>query len=883
MDDRPRILRVIVASPGDVEAERELVPVIADELNRSVAADRGLRLEVVRWETDSFPGFDPGGPQGLIDKALNIAGSDILIGIFWKRFGTPVPGAQSGTEHEFRLAYDAWKRQGRPQVMMYFNDRPYKPKSKEEAYQWGAVLEFQKEFPKEGMWWSYKGPASLERLLRRHLENYLRAAFPLATESGKPAAAPEPPLPAASDYFAVQSRIIDAQSRMFVGRADALSAFDRFLASHAGGYFLVKGAPGQGKTALACRLVKTGGHLHHLIARTGGRSDTRLILRSLIAQLAFLLGRSGAAPESIPELTKAYEELLAEAAARRQPVVVVIDALDELPAGAIDELPFLPVDALPDGVFLVASSRPGDHLSRLEQRLFATPHCVFELGPLGIDEIRELLAQTNADAGPMLVDRIATTSQGNPLFLLAIIEELRTNPRFDARELPASIEGFFQRATASLGAGNAVLGDVLGVLSASRRALSAGELSAIIGRPQRETADQGIGPVKQFLLETDGRYTFYHSRFHEFVNGSVLYQDELRHAHQWIAAWLEKEVAGDYRLDSLAWHLYEARDCEGLIRKIDPAFLTEKLRRSGYAVLEDVDLWTRCMLDRGDPDVIERCIAVVESLRREAGGDIIKAVANGWQPYRSAAGAFRSRLMEPPTPAIPRLEIYAGVLPKAEMPADFFELVPLEGRLAAAIGDAPAIGLKSSFVARFMAGLYRTLAARSVHPGELLQAMHRSIDGREYFRGVTMQCVEVDPAQGLVRIASAAHPFPVHYSARRRRCDNLPVTGDLLVPADRAIGVSGEYQEGCLEIEEGDLLVLVTDGLTEAPGPPGESFGQRLPGLIERHAHAGARVTGEKIMDAWKEQPREEDVVDDVTVIVISIGGPGGARRTTPL
>jgi len=48
-----RILRIVLASPGDVQAERELLPGIIEELNRDIAADRGLRLELSRWETDA--------------------------------------------------------------------------------------------------------------------------------------------------------------------------------------------------------------------------------------------------------------------------------------------------------------------------------------------------------------------------------------------------------------------------------------------------------------------------------------------------------------------------------------------------------------------------------------------------------------------------------------------------------------------------------------------------------------------------------------------------------------------------------------------------------------------------------------------------------------
>src|SRR5215471_13738938 len=144
MAQNTKILRVVVASPGDVEAERSTVPKILEELNHGIADDRGLRLEAIRWETDTYPGFNPEGPQGLIDPILSIESADIVIGIFWKRFGTPVKGAKSGTEHELRLAYQAWERNRQPQVMVYFNQKPHTPQSKEETDQWGEVLEFRR-------------------------------------------------------------------------------------------------------------------------------------------------------------------------------------------------------------------------------------------------------------------------------------------------------------------------------------------------------------------------------------------------------------------------------------------------------------------------------------------------------------------------------------------------------------------------------------------------------------------------------------------------------------------------------------------------------------------------------------------------------------------
>ena len=168
------ILRIIVASPGDVQAERDALPAVLEELNRGIAAAHGLRLELGRWETDAYPGFHAQGPQGLIDPILRIEDCDVLLGIFWKRFGTPTTDAGSGTEHEFLRAYAAWQQHGRPQIMVYFNRRDPKLRSTADLAQYAQVLQFQERFPREGLWWSYNGKAQFERLVRNHLTQFLR-------------------------------------------------------------------------------------------------------------------------------------------------------------------------------------------------------------------------------------------------------------------------------------------------------------------------------------------------------------------------------------------------------------------------------------------------------------------------------------------------------------------------------------------------------------------------------------------------------------------------------------------------------------------------------------------------------------------------------------
>jgi len=177
-----QVLRVVVASPGDVQAERDAVEEVLREVNRGVAEERNLLLTATRWEKDAFPGFHREGPQGLIDSILRIPECDIFVGILWKRFGTAMSDAKSGTQHEYQLAYETWKKNGRPQIFFYFNKKPYSPTTAAELDQWRMVLEFQEGFPKEGLWWPYKSKASFKELLRNHLESYLRKHFSLEGE-----------------------------------------------------------------------------------------------------------------------------------------------------------------------------------------------------------------------------------------------------------------------------------------------------------------------------------------------------------------------------------------------------------------------------------------------------------------------------------------------------------------------------------------------------------------------------------------------------------------------------------------------------------------------------------------------------------------------------
>ena len=95
-------MRVFIASPGDVAEERDIASHVVGELNRVFAGSLGVELEAVRWETHASPdvGVDA---QDVVTR--QIGDFDVLVGIMWRRFGTPTRRSRSGTGEEFERAY----------------------------------------------------------------------------------------------------------------------------------------------------------------------------------------------------------------------------------------------------------------------------------------------------------------------------------------------------------------------------------------------------------------------------------------------------------------------------------------------------------------------------------------------------------------------------------------------------------------------------------------------------------------------------------------------------------------------------------------------------------------------------------------------------------
>jgi hypothetical protein len=164
-----RKVRVFVASPSDVIAEREAMAGVINELNTVLHAfspDAAVVLELVRWETHTFPTI--GRPQGIINDQVDEY--DIFVGIMWKRFGSSTGVAGSGTEEEFRIALRRWDETRQPHIMFYFSAAPSPPPSTPaEIDELVSVVSFRTELMKIGLVWQYPDSGRFADVIRPHL------------------------------------------------------------------------------------------------------------------------------------------------------------------------------------------------------------------------------------------------------------------------------------------------------------------------------------------------------------------------------------------------------------------------------------------------------------------------------------------------------------------------------------------------------------------------------------------------------------------------------------------------------------------------------------------------------------------------------------------
>ena len=178
-----KVIRLFLASPSDVKDERDSLSSLVREINdvlAFLAPERAVRLELVRYETHTFP--DIGQAQEVINRQIPLD-YDIFIGVMWKRCGSPTATYQSGTIEEFNRALARREQTGQPTIMFYFCDEPIALPRGDDLDQLNRVMRFRDELEQKGYTISYPSRSLFRDQVRAGV---LRAVADILRASAQP-------------------------------------------------------------------------------------------------------------------------------------------------------------------------------------------------------------------------------------------------------------------------------------------------------------------------------------------------------------------------------------------------------------------------------------------------------------------------------------------------------------------------------------------------------------------------------------------------------------------------------------------------------------------------------------------------------------------------
>ncbi len=429
--------------------------------------------------------------------------------------------------------------------------------------------------------------------------------------------------------------------KFFTGRRDLLDAIERHLDGDTGRPLVVRGVSGSGKSSLmaaaALRAAAVPGRAvaMRFVGATSASTNGSGLLGGLCRQIGGEYGVSDPVPDDLQQLTEMFPARLALATADK-PLIVFIDALDQLTAGdAARRLAWLPAE-IPEHAAIVISTLPGDTFDAASSRL---PEIV-DVEPMPAVEAEALLDLWLDGAGRTLqgdqrseVLQSFSESGGLPLYLKLAFEEARLwrsggdHPAL-APDVPGLIrDNLFERLSDPSNHGELVVSRALGYLAASRFGLAEDELIAALSRdqevfrsiadqpyhdiPESDAADRRIPVVvwarlysdlEPYLAErdADGATTldFYHRQFRETATIAYLEGEAARRRHSVLAdqfrstcdpagdaTWTGDDVRG---LSELPYHLTEAERFDDVYEVLtDFRFMERKVAEVG--IVEQAD------------------------------------------------------------------------------------------------------------------------------------------------------------------------------------------------------------------------------------------------------------------------------------------------------
>jgi phosphoserine phosphatase RsbU/P len=230
---------------------------------------------------------------------------------------------------------------------------------------------------------------------------------------------------------------------------------------------------------------------------------------------------------------------------------------------------------------------------------------------------------------------------------------------------------------------------------------------------------------------------------------------------------------------------------------------------------------------------------------------------------------MQRKLLPQTVPSHRNIDIEALSTPAFEVGGDYYDFITLDDtHIGILVGDVSGKGVSAAFYMAEMKGIFQSLSKIYRSPRDFLikahEALVETIDKRSF---ISLVYAVLDLRTGIVCVARAGHCPLVHVSGGK---------ATYIKPQGMGLGMgTTKYFEKTindesLQLKDGDVIVLYTDGVTEAHPKNGDEFGyERLISVVETNRATTAVGVRDAIISAVDRHMQHEPPEDDLTIVVL--------------
>jgi len=239
------------------------------------------------------------------------------------------------------------------------------------------------------------------------------------------------------------------------------------------------------------------------------------------------------------------------------------------------------------------------------------------------------------------------------------------------------------------------------------------------------------------------------------------------------------------------------------------------------------------------------------------------------QAELSVASRIQQELLPEQVPQVPHVDMAVAYKPTEKVGGDFYDFIRIgSDHIGVAIGDGLGKGVPGAILMATAKTALRAWVENAYSTQEIMTSVNRSLtqDRVSLTRSfVTLFYGAIDFRRGLFTFTNAGHNPPLLF--RQDTYTELHTGGIVL-----GVSPGAEYAEKQLMLRRGDLLVLYTDGVTEAMDIQDEVFGRgRLIEMVRANTHLGAQELLGVLLEELEEHRGGRRQSDDLTVIIVRV------------